>query len=481
MIRRLIFLILPFLYVSCDSYDTFTTDRSAVLTFNTDTIRFDTLLTTIPSSTKTLVVYNRGDKGIRIDDVRLEGGAGSPFRVNVDGQDLTRTSANAASDFEVRRRDSVVVRAEVTLTSRNQDAPFLVKDALLFTLESGVQLRVPLEVVGQDAYFMSAHTITKDTTLTANRPLVVYDSLVVAENASLTLMEGTQLLFHEGAGLIVKGRLHAKGTMEQPVVLRGDRTDHIFDYLPYDRLPARWQGVTLTSTSHDNELCYLDLHSGRYGIVCDSSDINLPKLNLTNCRIHNLGGDGLYLRHCKATIQNTEISNTLGHCVNLLGGDATFVHCTLAQFYALDAARGAALFIANKDNETYIPLYNGSFINCVITGYADDVVYGAWVDGQDNDAHYLFQNCFLATEIPADDKSFAECVYDDPDGELRHEKNFQLIDTHAFLYDFTPVQESGIRSIADPSYSITLSTDRLGRSRVEDGRPDAGCYEFVER
>ncbi len=465
---------------ACDDYGSFTNDRSAVLTFSGDTVRFDTLLTTVPSSTRTLVVYNRGDKGLRISSVRLEGGAASPFRVNVDGQDLTRTADNAATDFEVCRRDSIVVRAEVTLAVRNQDAPFEVKDALLFTLESGVQHRVPLVVVGQDAYFLNAKTITVDTTFTVKRPIVVYDSLVVSETATLTMEAGTQLLFHEGAGLMVRGRLLVNGTVEQPVVLRGDRTDHIFDYLPYDRLPARWEGVTIAATSYDNELHYLDLHSGSYGIVCDSSDVSRIKLTVDGCRLHNLGGDGLSIRHCQATVQNTEVSNTLGHCVTLLGGAATFVHCTLVQFYALSGACGHALYIGNRDGDTYIPLYNGSFVNCVITGYADDVVQGTWVDGEDNVAHYSFHHCFMATELPADDASFVDCVYDDPESELRHEKNFTLIDAHAFIYDFTPIEGSGVCSMADADYSASLPTDRLGRSRIADGAPDAGCYELVK-
>lgn len=465
--------------LSCDDYDEFTTDRSSLLSFSADTVKFDTLLTTVSSSTKTLLVYNRGDKGVRISKVALEGGAASPFRINVDGQDLTRTEANVATDFEVRRRDSIVVRAEVTLEARNQDDPFAIADALLFTLESGVQQRIPLTVVGQDAYFMKACTITTDTLFTANRPIVVYDSLVVGQSATLTLAAGTQLMFHEGAGLLVHGRLLAQGSLQQPVIMRGDRTDHMFDYLPYDRLPGRWEGVRFSATSHDNDLTYLDLHSGLYGLVCDSSDLSVQKLNLLSCRVHNIGGDGLRLRHCKVSVMNSEISNTMGHCVSLLGGDATFVHCTLAQFYPLSAARGYALYVGNRDEDIYIPLYNGTFINCVMTGYADDVVQGTWVAGQDNEAHYSFVNCFLATEIPADNYGFTDCVYDDPDGELRHEKNFQLMDTHAFVYDFTPVEKSGIRGIAATTYAATLPTDRLGRTRLTDGRADAGCYSFV--
>ena len=63
------------------------------------------------------------------------------------------------------------------------------------------------------------------------------------------------------------------------------------------------------------------------------------KLTLENSVIHNVGGEGLGLYHCRASVGNTQISNTLGHCVAVVGGWAEFVHCTLAQFYPWDAAR----------------------------------------------------------------------------------------------------------------------------------------------
>ena len=72
------------------------------------------------------------------------------------------------------------------------------------------------------------------------------------------------------------------------------------------------------------------------------------KLTLENSVIHNVGGEGLGLYHCRASVGNTQISNTLGHCVAVVGGWAEFVHCTLAQFYPWDAARGDALYLANK-------------------------------------------------------------------------------------------------------------------------------------
>ena len=477
----------------CDDYDSFTTDRSAVLQFSEEQVVFDTLITTTPSATKTLTVYNRGDKGVRIREVRLAGGAASPFRINIDGQDMSRTADNRVTDFEVRRRDSIMVRAEVTVPEIGGDEPREVSDRLVLTLESGVEQSVPLSVVGQDAFYLTARTLSQDTTLTARRPILVSGWLTVAEGVTVTMEAGTRLLFHDDAGMTVDGCIVAEGTLEKPVTFRGDRTDHIFDYLPYDRLPGRWQGITLSAKSSGNRLNYADIHGGTYGIICalpgegeeaaPVTDESPVRLTLTNSVVHNIKGVGLELADCRAEVANSEISNTLGHCVDLLGGDAVFTFCTLAQFYPLDANRGDALHIANVREGSYHALRRGHFLNCVITGYADDVVMGEWADAaalpaevSEGEANYRFQNCFLATEIPAAEE-FEACVYDDPQAELAHDKNFQLMDTHALQYDFAPVEGSALRGIGNPASITAWPADRRGHPRSPNALPSAGCYE----
>lgn len=473
---------------ACDDVEDFTTDRSTFLQFSRDRIEFDTLITTVPSSTQSLVVYNRADKGLRITEVRLEGGAASPFRVNVTGQDLSRTVDNRATDFEIWRRDSMIVRLEVTLPDTNDDNPHRVSDNLLFTLESGIQQRVPLTVVGRDAYFYKEHTFTANMSLSGSRPCVVYGSMTVAEGVTLTLDAGAELLFHDGAELLVKGTVVANGTLEKPIVLRGDRTDHMFNYLPYDRLPGRWGGVTLAPTSKDNVLDYVDIHGGNYGIRCEASSLDVQKLKLTNSRLSQLGGDGLAATDCQLLVANTEISNTLGHCVRLLGADAQFIHCTLAQFYALKAERGYAISISAAEDGVYHPLQRADFINCVVTGYADDVVLIPALDAgllpagvTDPQLNYQFLSSMMATEVPPGDNyaaRFQQIVFDAAGSSSNgHQHHFRTFNTREMIYDFAPVAASSIRGIADPAYAAFYPIDRRGHSRTADATPDAGCYE----
>ncbi len=462
---------------SCDDTTSFTTDRNALLSFSTDTVRFDTVISTVGSGTRQLMVYNRNADGLRIASVRLGRGASTPFRVNVDGSYLDPGSGARAYDFEVRTGDSIRVFAEVTMPDNGQDAPVALADTLIFALESGTEQHVILTAVGQDAYMWRGKVIETDTLLEAGRPVVVYDSLSVKEGATLSMAAGVQLYFHEGAGLWVHGRVVAQGTAARPVVFRGDRTDRMFDYLPYDNTPSRWEGIRLKATSTDNRLDYVDIHSASYGIACDSSSTDVVKLTLENSVIHNVGGEGLGLYHCRASVGNTQISNTLGHCVAVVGGWAEFVHCTLAQFYPWDASRGDALYLANKWLALDYPLQHAHFLNCLVTGYADDVVTGNIEDGN-GDVDYFFGNCVLRTvRAEGDSARFAGVVYEKKDGEGTGQEQFLLFDTENFLYDFRLKDVSAARDKGAPEWAGRYPADRLGTDRL--AAPDAGCYEFV--
>ena len=113
------------------------------------------------------------------------------------------------------------------------------------------------------------------------------------------------------------------------------------------------------------------MHGGSYGIRCDSSALDERKFLMTNSILHNLGGHGMELHHARVEVANSQISNTHGHCVYLLGGDATFVHCTLAQFMGIKggALRGQALNVTFwEEGGSYTPLVRADFINCAPRG-----------------------------------------------------------------------------------------------------------------
>ena len=64
----------------------FIEDSGAKLTFSRDTVKFDTVFTTVGSATRSFKIYNPYNENIRISSIELMGGEPSNFRMNVDGQ-----------------------------------------------------------------------------------------------------------------------------------------------------------------------------------------------------------------------------------------------------------------------------------------------------------------------------------------------------------------------------------------------------------
>lgn len=478
--------LLALVLAACSDYESFSDSPSFRLTFSTDTVAFDTLVSTIPSSTKTLYAFNRNADGMRISKVALEAGANSLFRVNVDGRSLVD---GQWQDFEVLRGDSLVIRIEMTPPKANSNEPLYFSEKLHFTLQNGAVQTVVLSGGAIDAYIHKGIIIDTDQTLLTDKPYVIYDSLCVKPGATLTLTEGTTLMFHDKAALIVHGKLVVNGSIEKPVVLRGDRMDHMFDYLRYDNTPSRWEGIVVDQKSQGIMLTQCDLHSARFGIVYEdtvsaSIDLTKPVITLDGCILHNIGGNGLYIKNGVSQVTNTQISNTLGNTVELDGGSHTFAYCTLAQFYPFIGNHGMALRLAScEDGGNYGLLHKAHFINCVITGYGNDVIQGENIVTDSYTCNFLFHHCFINT--PADtDEHFVNCIFDQApktgeDKKPLRQDNFVLFDTENILYDFTPKESSAIRHLADTTYPGLPTVDRKGISRQGEEGGDAGCYQYV--
>lgn len=463
----------------CSDYDSWTTDSRARLTFRCDTVSFGTLVSTVSSSTRRLLVYNNNRDGLRIDEVRLKHGDESLFRVNVDGQFL---SGGCATDFEISGGDSIFVLLEATLPDAAADTLTMYSDSLCFRLESGEVQYVTLLADGQDAlHWHGVRVIGEDSTILSRRPVIVYDSLYVSPGATLTIAAGTSLYFHQHASMCVDGTLVVDGTLEEPVVFRGDRTDNLFDYLPYDNTPQQWGGVYLHGRGH--RLAYLDLHSSTFGITAEDTD-----LELANCLIHNTGGNALWAKNCRVKAYNTQISNAYGNLFQMIGGEVDMTFCTMAQFYNFDAVRGWALSLRDYDVEygdtMFYDIGKADFINCVITGYGDDVISRRFIKETKfgDSVRYCFRRCFLNTLCgEADSARFIRNIYENPSDTMSYGRQFMLFDTHARLYDFTPDTLAHFCDSADVEWVDAYPADRLKRSRRNADGADIGAYENVQR
>ena len=279
--------LLTLAFTSCADDDSFSTSTSNRLYFTSDTISLDTIFSKVPSVTKTFWVHNNSGDGIRCSSIRLKNGNQTGFRVNVNGVYLGNAQGFQISDEEIRKGDSIRVFVEVTTPMNNQDLPQLVTDDLLFALESGTQQSVNLRVWSWDAELLRDVIVSHDTIIASTKPTVIYGGITVKEGATLTIPAGKTLYFHDNAGIKVNGRLLCKGEAGNEVVLRGDRLDNMFDYLPYDGVSGQWGGIVLESSSYGNEMTFTDLHSSCRAIYCDSSDVTRPKLTMKASTIHN--------------------------------------------------------------------------------------------------------------------------------------------------------------------------------------------------
>lgn len=269
--------------------------------------------------------------------------------------------------------------------------------------------------------------------------------------------------------------------MLQDVVFRGDRLDHMFDYLPYDRVSGQWKGITFHSSSNNNYLLNADIHSSEHGIVCDSAefDTGLLRLSLENVTIHNCKGSGLISYNSNISLVNSQFSNTLGDCVAIYGGRALIMYCTLAQFYPFSGNRGVALRFTNFYEDKDFPLHL-ECCNSIITGYSDDEFMGLTRD-EDSEIPfvYYFYNSIMRTPKTEDmakdeGKHFVSVIFEKADDEIQGKNHFAYIDEDKLYYDFH--LDSLSTAIGAGIVITQYPYDHDKNIRGE--KPDIGCYQY---
>ena len=199
------------------------------------------------------------------------------------------------------------VFVEVTVNPNASNQPLLVDDSIIFTT-NGVKQSVRLEAYGQNVnLYKNGLILTQDTHFTAERPYLIYDSLVISPNITLNIDPGVTFYMHDTAKVITYGTLLAKGTRENPIVFRGDRLDFILnDILPYDRTPSQWGGIFFRPESYHNIMDNVIVRNGKTGLTFEKSSPDESKLKLSNSQITNMGEHLFSARNCKIEVTNTE-------------------------------------------------------------------------------------------------------------------------------------------------------------------------------
>ena len=421
------------LFAACADDDTFSTSSSLRLSFSSDTISLDTLFSRTPSSTYAFWVHNRNDKGIRLSSVRLNRRNQTGYRVNVDGSYLDNGLGSQVNDLEIRSKDSILVFVELTSPETSQEAPQLIEDDLVFTLESGLEQKVCLRAWSWDAVKMYDLLVTKDSVIESSTPIIIYGGLTVGEGATLTV-RNTTLYFNNKAGIDVYGTL-----LTDSCVMRGDRLDRMFSYLPYDRVSGQWKGVHFHESSGQNVLSQTEIRNAEQAVVLDSAalDTTQVRLMMTGCIVHNAKGTGVESVNSRIKLVDCQLTNTLGDCLLIVGGVADISGCTMAQFYPFSADRGVALRFTNYRGETDIPLLRLTCKGSILTGYDDDVLMGGVRDTVAR-FDYQFHNTLIRTPKveTADSIRFTAVRWESPKDSIQGKKHFKTIDEDNLYYDF---------------------------------------------
>lgn len=448
----------------------------AQLKFSLDTITFDTIFTSIGSTTQRFTVHNPYNENILISRIRLAGGDFSSFRLNVNGE-----MGNEVFETEVPANDSIFIFVEVTIDPNGENLPMVVQDSIEFTTNSNIQ-NIQLIAYGQDFKLIKGETV-KTTTWTSEKPYLIYDYAYVDSTSVLTIEPGTKIYFHKGAGLYARGTINANGTFQEQIQFLPDRLED-----SYEDIPDQWNGIVLFSGSHNNVFDFCIIKNANIGLqVGTIENEGFASVKLTNSQIENMAYAGLFALKSKIYAYNDLVANCGFYAVALLiGGEYEFYHTTIANYwgnYSSKARSSASLVISNV---LIIPESNGgsvsysgdlqkaTFGNSIIFGnITQEIELG---NNYKNEFNYLFENCIVqvADTFNTSNKEHYKNIwkgikYDPLFIDPYKEFNYQL-DT------LSPAKDVG-----KPEFGEKFPLDILNKERTVDNGPDLGAFERIEK
>lgn len=438
------------------------------LDFSTDTLVFDTVFTTIGSTTKSFKFYNNNTKTIQIDEIELMGGESSVYRINVDG-----VSGIYHENITVEAGDSLFVFVEVTLDPNGGTLPLVVEDSIRFRT-NGTDQYVVLAAWGQDAYF-HYKDVFNTTTWPNDKPHVIYGYSAIDSAETLTIQANTQIYLHKKSYLFVyKGALNIQGSLDNEVVFQGDRLE-----MEYDDVAGQYYGIYFHEAL-PSSINYTIIKNATAGIHVYSEDAangSTPTVNVTNTIIQNCASYGMFIYaggHL-AGHNNIVAKNGIHSLLVLGGGDFDFTNC---DFLGYGSGQSPTLGVnnyyydQNLGSIVNLPIF-GRMNNCAIYGDQEQEIAIDTFENSGQVVDILFkQNLIRSAELPGASDPF----YDT--GANPNIFNLDPLFTDISTYDFkyplnSPLNNSGNLSLSQAAGCVN---DILGNPRVTD--VDIGVYNL---
>ncbi|MEE9373727.1 MAG: right-handed parallel beta-helix repeat-containing protein [Saprospiraceae bacterium] len=453
------------------------------LTFSVDTLRFDTVFTTLGSVTRSVRLINNSNQNISLSSINFESNDFSKFRMNVDG-----LPGDNFSNIEILAHDSLYIFVEVTIDPDEplSISPFIISDAIV--IEGGnISQKIFLEAWGQNAnYIPNQFNAGQGARLSCDnqllrwddpKPYVVYGVLFV-DSCNLYLPPGTQIYVHGGLanfnGVIANdgififtenASLTSEGTLENPVVFQGDRLEKGFQ----DAF-GQWNGILFSNNSKNNSIKHTIIKNSVIGIRADSA----ASVKIDNSIIFNTTNVAIIGQHSNIEVTNTLLHSNGSASIALgFGGNYNISYTTLANYGNQNPAVILDNYKVIDQNQNLIDVFpiNATFTNCIIAGSTkDEILYDDGTDGSDpNVFNISFINCLVKIEDLESD-TFFESICQNCISIAQGDSIF--IDRFEFDYHLHPT--SPAMNVGIPIVSIT---DDLESQIRDSSTPDLGCYE----
>ena len=212
---------------------------------------------------------------------------------------------------------------------------------------------------------------------------------------------------------------------------------------------------------------------------------------MKNVVLTNVTGTLFQAINCNITAENCEFSNAKDALFIIVGGSSLFKHCTITNYYPFHEKLGWA----NSNNETifisdavlisetegiYFPVFRAEFYNSIISGGKNTSTSVIEIfQYSDNPIPYLFKNCLIPNSDPEDPKVF-DCLFQvDPLFRKVNPNDMEKNRWHP-SFDFRLTKDSPVKDVANQEIATQIPFDLNGFSRLYDGRPDLGAYEYYD-
>lgn len=469
-------IMLSVLIGACKRPPQFGTDENLKLDFSTDTLLFDTVFTSLGSSTHRLMVYNRNLDNLKISSVRLQGGEQSPFRLNLDG-----IAGVEFYDKEIYAGDSLFAFLNVTINPNDSNSPFVIEDEITFVTNGNTQ-NIKLMAWGQNANYIIADRVIagypkfkivadslETTYWTSERPYVIYGYALINSYGTLHIQEGTKIHIHDGGGIWSwsDGQLIIDGSPDNPVVIQGDRLEPY-----YKNQPGQWDRIWLMDgrAGADHQIRNAVIRNAFIGIQAESFlKATQSALRIENTIVENNTGWGIYALLYAIEAKNLVIGNCGKYGISVLaGGDYRFIHSTIANNWNNSTRTTPSLYLNNylkDDNGTYEYPFNFVMDNCILHGNHDNEIR---TDFMGPDTTYTFNHCLIKSKQYSNNSSgFSNCIFN---------KDPLFADYSHFNYHLGDPLSPAIGA-GNPTYAIEVPYDKDG---IERGLvPDIGAYQYI--